>query len=136
MKQIREAAEADQAVVVALWQECGLVRPRNDPIRGFDVALQNSTSTVLVLQNEVQIIGAIIVGFDGYRGWFYHLGVKPDYQSAGNGRLLITAAEDWLRARGAPKANLMVLNTNSKVIGFYEKLGYTVQETTVMGKRL
>ena len=53
-----------------------------------------------------------------------------------NGRLLITAAEDWLRARGAPKANLMVLNTNSKVIGFYEKLGYTVQETTVMGKRL
>jgi len=136
MNRIREAVPADRAIVVAIWSECGLVRPQNDPIKGFDSALQNSTSTVLVLVNEDQIIGAVIVGFDGYRGWFYHLGVKPDHQSAGNGRLLISAAEDWLRARGALKANLMVLNTNSKVIGFYEKLGYEVQDTTVLGKRL
>ncbi|MEI6295337.1 MAG: GNAT family acetyltransferase [Actinomycetes bacterium] len=136
MNRIREALPADQAEVVAVWRECGLVRPPNDPIKGFDSALQNQSSTVFVLEDGERIIGAVIAGFDGYRGWFYHLGVKPEDQSLGNGRALITAAEEWLKIQGAPKINLMVLNTNSKVIGFYEKLGYQVQETSVMGKRL
>lgn len=114
---------------------CGLVKPQNNPFTDFNLALSTSTSTVLVLENSDEIIGAVVVGFDGHRGWFYYLGIKPDYQNSGNGRTLVLAAEEWLIHQGAPKAMLMVRHTNSAVIEFYEKLGYQVEDTSVLGKR-
>ncbi len=90
---------------------------------------------MLILETDQKIIGAVVVGFDGHRGWFYYLGIKPDHQNSGNGRSLVTAAEEWLRHQGAPKAMLMVRRTNSAVIEFYEKLGYKVEDTLVLGKR-
>ena len=81
------------------------------------------------------MIGAVMVGFDGHRGWFYYLGVHPDFQSIGNGRKLVDACEAWLGEQGAPKAMLMVRHSNTKVLEFYKKLGYVVEETYVLGKR-
>ena len=135
MKTVREARAEDKEAVIAIWRACDLVKPQNDPSHDFDLALQNQTSTILVLAEADQLIGAVMAGFDGHRGWFYYLGVTPQYQSAGNGRLLVESAEAWLAAQGAPKAMLMVRNTNSKVIAFYEKLGYNVEQTHVLGKR-
>ena len=135
METTRHANPADQSTVIAIWSECGLVKPQNDPVIDFKLALSTPTSTVLILENDGLMIGAAIVGFDGHRGWFYYLGIKPDYQNSGNGRTLVSAAEDWLKKQGAPKAMLMVRHTNSAVIEFYEKLGYKVEDTSVMGKR-
>ena len=131
----RHATLADQSKVVAIWSECDLVKPQNDPAVDFNLALSTPTSTVLILENDGLMMGAVIVGFDGHRGWVYYLGVKPDYQNSGNGRTLVSAAEDWLKKQGAPKAMLMVRHTNSAVIEFYEKLGYKVEDTSVLGKR-
>ena len=135
METTRHANPADQSTVIAIWSECGLVKPQNDPVIDFKLALSTPTSTVLILENDGLMIGAAIVGFDGHRGWFYYLGIKPDYQNSGNGRTLVSAAEDWLKNQGAPKAMLMVRHTNSTVIEFYEKLGYKVEDTSVLGKR-
>ena len=133
---IREAAVGDLDQVISIWKSCDLVKPQNDPVADFELALNTKDSTILILQSGTSLIGAVVVGFDGHRGWYYYLGISPDHQNAGNGRLLVEAAEDWLLSRGAPKAMLMVRNSNSKVIGFYEKLGYIVEETSVLGKRL
>ena len=133
---IREAVIGDQDQVISIWKLCELVKPQNDPVLDYQLALETKDSAVLVLETENSLIGSVVVGFDGHRGWYYYLGITPDYQSAGNGRLLVEAAENWLISRGAPKAMLMVRNSNSKVIGFYEKLGYSVEETSVLGKRL
>ena len=133
---IREAVIGDQDQVISIWKLCELVKPQNDPVLDFQLALETKDSTILVLETENSLIGSVVVGFDGHRGWYYYLGITPDHQSAGNGRLLVEAAENWLISRGAPKAMLMVRNSNSKVIGFYEKLGYSVEETSVLGKRL
>ena len=132
---VRHASTADQSKVIEIWSECGLVKPQNDPVNDFNLALTTATSTVLVLENSGEMIGAVVVGFDGHRGWFYYLGVKPDYQNIGNGRTLVSAVEEWLIQQGAPKAMLMVRHTNSAVIDFYEKLGYQVEATSVLGKR-
>ena len=132
---VRHASTADQSKVIEIWSESGLVKPQNDPVNDFNLALTTATSTVLVLENSGEMIGAVVVGFDGHRGWFYYLGVKPDYQNIGNGRTLVSAAEEWLIQQGAPKAMLMVRHTNSAVIDFYEKLGYQVEATSVLGKR-
>jgi ribosomal protein S18 acetylase RimI-like enzyme len=135
MTTIREAIPSDRDRVIAIWSLCDLVKPQNNPVTDFDLALSAPNSAVLVMESAGEAIGAVMVGFDGHRGWYYYLGVTPAKQSVGNGRLLVTAAEEWLTSRGAPKAMLMVRNTNAQVIGFYEKLGYAVEETSVLGKR-
>jgi len=136
MNRIRQATPADKEAVVSIWSACNLVKPQNDPSADFDLALQTPTSTVLVLEDENELLGAVVVGFDGHRAWFYYLGIKPEFQSLGYGRQLVEAVENWASDQGAPKTMLMVRNSNAAVIEFYEKLGYLVEETSVMGKRV
>ena len=132
---ILEAVIGDQDQVISIWKSCDLGKPQNDPVTDFQVALNTKDSTVLILESEQEMLGAVVVGFDGHRGWCYYLGISTEHQNSGNGRALVEAAENWLISRGAPKAMLMVRNSNAHVIGFYEKLGYSVEDTSVLGKR-
>ncbi len=136
MSTIRHATPADKEEVVAIWSACDLVKPQNDPFEDFDLALQTKTSTVLVLEENKELRGAVVVGLDGHRSWFYYLAVMPAFQSLGYGHQLVDALESWAIGQGAPKTMLMVRTSNAKVIGFYEKLGYKIEETSVLGKRL
>jgi len=132
---IRAASPVDREEVIAIWRACDLVKPQNDPVLDFDLALQTQTATVLLLEVASEVIGTVMVGFDGHRGWFYYLGIRPEHQNSGNGSALVAAAEDWLEAQGAPKAMLMVRHSNKKVIDFYKRIGYNVEEAYVLGKR-
>lgn len=135
---IEAAALSDVDEVVALWRDCDLTRPWNDPVRDFQDAVLGETSTVLVARDDGRrgaVVGAIMAGFDGHRGWLYYLGVAPGLHGAGHGRALVVAAEAWLAAAGAVKVQLMVRRTNDAVVGFYERLGYEDQETVVLGRR-
>ena len=134
--EIRELdpSEADRAV--ALWGQCQLVRPWNDPHGDLRRALDGATSTVLAVFDAGLLVGTAMVGHDGHRGWVYYLAVSPERRGEGIGRLLMDAAEDWLREHGAPKIQLMVRGGNDAVLGFYDALGYTDQETVVLGRFL
>jgi ribosomal protein S18 acetylase RimI-like enzyme len=125
---------ADDAV--ALWHECGLTRPWNDPHADLGRALRGSTSTVLGAQDDGRLLGTVMVGHDGHRGWVYYLAVHPDLRRTGLGRELMQTSEQWLRDRGVPKLNLMVRTTNAPVVRFYESLGYEDGEVLVLGKFL
>ena len=63
-------------------------------------------------------------GYDGHRGWVYYLAASPGHRGTGIGRKLMTAAEDWLKDRGCPKLQLMVRETNTATLGFYDSIGY------------
>jgi ribosomal protein S18 acetylase RimI-like enzyme len=129
-----EIADDDVESVVALWQACGLTRPWNDPYLDIADARRGPTSTVLVARREDDVVAAVMAGYDGHRGWLYYVAVAPDLQGGGLGKAAVAAGEDWLRAAGARKVHLMVRTTNDQVRGFYERLGYTDQETTVLGR--
>jgi ribosomal protein S18 acetylase RimI-like enzyme len=130
------AAEArDADAVIALWEACGLTRPWNDPARDFALALGSEASTVLVVREGDTLAGSVMTGFDGHRGWVYYLAVSPDHRRKGLGRTLMAAAEAWLRARGAPKIQLMVREEN-EAIGFYEALGLERQKVVTLGRFL
>jgi ribosomal protein S18 acetylase RimI-like enzyme len=133
---IKEFLEADRPSVIALWQRCGLTRPWNDPGTDIDLAVRELNATLLVGMADEAIIASLMVGFDGHRGWVYYLAVEPGWQRKGIGRQMMLAAEDWLKVRDAPKIQLMVRHDNGAALGFYEALGYAVQETTVLGRRL
>lgn len=133
---VREIEDADLGPVVRLWERAGLTRPWNDPYQDIAFCRGTPSATVLVLETGATLIGAVMVGHDGHRGTVYYLGVDPEATGRGHGRTLMRGAEDWLRERGVWKINLLVRETNTAVIGFYEALGYGDQACRVMGKRL
>ena len=99
--------DADVENVVALWQRCGLTRPWNDPHADIALARRRDNSTVLIGRDGGAIVATVMVGHDGHRGWVYYVAVDPDGRKRGYGRVIMAAAEDWLRAgrhRKAPAA--------------------------------
>lgn len=134
---IRNARPEDETAVVALWQSCGLVASYNDPAADFRFALAGACSDVLVGEDESgQITGSVMIGHDGHRGWLYYVASDPGSRGSGIGKQMVQAAEDWLRTRGIVKAQLLVRETNTQVVAFYERLGFEVAPRTVMSKWL
>ncbi|MCC2975376.1 GNAT family acetyltransferase [Sphingomonas sp. PL-96] len=131
-----EAQLGDAAAVIALWQATALTRPWNDPAADFARALAAADAAVLVVRDGDSILGSVMVGDDGHRGWVYYLAVAPDRQRRGLGRALMGAAEDWLRARNCPKIQLMVRAGNAEALGFYAALGLEQQDVVTLGRRL
>ena len=131
---IREASADDQAATIALWQECDLTRPWNDPVGDFDRALAFPGSTIIVADHG-SIVGTAMTGFDGHRGWIYYLGVKPSRRGEGIARRLIDACADWLRVRDCPKVELMLRDGNP-ASEFYERLGWELQPVKIYARWL
>lgn len=134
---IRSAVPEDEESVVALWRSCGLVVAYNEPGTDFRFALAGTSSEVLVGTDETgQILGSVMVGHDGHRGWLYYVAAAPEARGQGAGRQMVEAAEAWLRQRGVVKAQLLVRETNTQVVSFYEHLGFEVAPRVIMGKWL
>ncbi len=130
-------ARADEAeTVVALWRACNLVVPTNDPLADFHRARGRAESDVLLAVEGAAVVGAAMVGHDGHRGWIYYLATDPARRGAGIGRALVAAAEEWVEARGIPKIQLLVRQTNRGVMGFYGGIGYAETPVAVMQKVL
>ncbi len=134
--EVQPATATDRDAVVALWRACGLVVPHNPPDADFDFALGKPGSDVLIIHNAVAIMGSVMVGHDGHRGWVYYLAVDPAKQRRGLGAALVTGAETWLRERGVRKIQLMVRAANGGVLDFYRRIGYEASPVTVMQRWL
>ena len=133
---IADIADADVAAVIALWQACGLTRPWNDPAADIALARRGPHSTVLIGRDDGAIVATAMVGHDGHRGWVYYVGTDPDRRAKGYGRAIMNAAEDWLRAAGIAKLQLMVRRENAKAGAFYKSIGYAESQTIVFAKWL
>ena len=133
---VRDFRETDRADLVALREACGLTRPWNDPNDDIDRAVATRDATILVGHVGDQLVGSVMAGHDGHRGWVYYLAVDQDFRGKGLGRELMEEAGLWLQSRGAPKLELMVRDGNDRAAKFYEALGFERQEVTVYGKWL
>jgi ribosomal protein S18 acetylase RimI-like enzyme len=133
---IAQIDDADVADVAALWQTCGLTRPWNDPTADIALARRGSNATVLIGRKNGAIAATVLVGHDGHRGWVYYLAVDPDHRQKGYGRVMMDAAERWLRECGIEKLQLMVRPDNRSVKNFYQSLGYSEQERVIYAKWL
>ena len=136
MSEIRRYAESDRGQVVALWHACGLVVPWNLPEQDIAAKIAFQPELFFVAHREGRVVGSVMAGYEGHRGQINYLAVLPELRGAGLGRRLMDHAETALREIGAPKINLQVRGTNREVIAFYEALGYRVDETVNLGKRL
>ncbi|RZT93011.1 ribosomal protein S18 acetylase RimI-like enzyme [Advenella incenata] len=134
--QFRQFHPDDTEQTVALWQACGLTRPWNDPHKDIERKLQQEPELFIVAERDGLLLGSVMAGYDGHRGWIYYLSVLPQYQSQGLGKKLVQQAEQRLRSKGCPKIQLMIRLDNSSVQDFYRALGYEQAEVVVLGKRL
>jgi ribosomal protein S18 acetylase RimI-like enzyme len=125
------------AGVEALWEE---VFPGDPPWNRAAVAIPEKLAVqpelFLVAEQDGEVVGTAMGGYDGHRGWLYTIAVKPDRQGRGIGSLLLGEAERRLQAMGCGKVNLQIRAGNEAVAAFYRRHGYDVEERVSMGKRL
>jgi ribosomal protein S18 acetylase RimI-like enzyme len=133
---IRPFGESDQDQVVALWRECQLVVPWNDPVRDIQRKLAVDRDLFLVGLVADEVVGTVMGGYEGHRGWINYLAVHPSQRRRGFGEALMLAVEQRLRDRGCPKINLQIRTGNTAVSAFYRAIGYRDDEVICMGKRL
>ena len=133
---IADIRDADVAAVIALWQASGLTRPWNDPASDIALARREPNSTILIGRADDAIVATVMVGYDGHRGWVYYVATDPDRRAKGYGRAIMNAAEDWLRAAGIAKLQLMVRRENARAGAFYQSIGYAEAQTIVFAKWL
>ena len=122
--------------VVELWETVfGYENAHNDPglAIGKKEAMDDGLLFVAVLADR-KVVGTVMAGYDGYRGWVYSLAVLPAYGRSGIGTALMESAEKALEAQGCMKINLQIVAGKGEVQGFYESNGYKVEERISMGK--
>ena len=110
--------------------------PHNNPVTSIERKMAIDPDLFLVAAKNGSIIGTVMGGYDGHRGWIYSLAVKLEYRQRGVATALMGRMEQKLRALGCMKVNLQVVESNSGVVEFYRKLGYDVEQRVSMGKRL
>ena len=134
--EIRNYWESDQKAVVDLWRDCGLVAPWNDPVEDIHRKLHVQRDMFLVGLLDSRLVGSVMAGYEGHRGWINYLAVVPDCRKSGYGQRLMEEAETRLRALGCPKINLQIRSSNVDVVEFYKGIGFSVDDVISMGKRL
>lgn len=130
---IRKMVIDDYDEVYAFWISCTGMGLNNldDSKEGINRFLKRNPDTCFVAECDNQIIGAILVGNDGRRGYIYHTSVAPQYRKQGIARQLVEAAIQELKQCGINKVALVVFNKNENGNAFWEKLGFTIREDLV-----
>lgn len=130
---IRKMTIDDYEQVYALWTSCAGMGLNNlddsrDGIRAF---LQRNPDTCFIAEINSQVIGGIMVGNDGRRGYIYHTAINPRYRKQGIARQLVNTAIDALKQAGINKVALVVFERNKSGNIFWEKMGFPVREDLV-----
>lgn len=125
-----------QDSVIDLWKKCGLIVPQNDPVVDIRKKVDYQPGLFFVALLDDLVVGSVMAGYEGHRGWLNYLAVLPKYQGQGYGKKLVEKALAELKKLGCLKVNLEVRKSNSSVIDFYMHLGFKDNEVVGLGKRL
>lgn len=134
---IRQYDHPDRDQLVDLWRRVFPDDPpRNAPERVIESKLRVQPELLLVAEGGSRVVGAVMAGYDGFRGWIYHLGVLPEHQRRGVGTMLVRTAEERLLGLGCVKVNLQIRSSNAAVAEFYRSLGYAAEDRLSMRRLL
>jgi len=128
---------SDYDAVLKLWKEAGLVLRPGDDLEDIRLKLQRDPDLFLVATQGTEVVGCVLGGWDGRRGWIYHLAVKPSRQRQGIAKNLVGDLETRLAGKGAKKVNAQIYRSNTTSLSFFNASGYEVSSDLVMiGKLL
>jgi ribosomal protein S18 acetylase RimI-like enzyme len=135
---IRKMTIEDYDCVYNLWLNTPGMGLNNidDSRLGIEKYLQRNPKTCFVAEKDNTIIGAILSGNDGRRGYIHHTAVAVSKRNHGVGTALVNAAMDALRTEGINKVALVVFSKNELGNSFWEKRGFTVRDDLVYRNKL
>lgn len=110
--------------------------PHSDPLIAIEKKVAHDPDMFLVAVEDSRVVGTVMGGYDGHRGWIYSLAVTNRDRHRGAGTALVRETEQKLKVLGCLKMNLQIVSSNSGVVEFYKKLGFSVEDRVSMGKRL
>ena len=113
-----------------------MARSQNDSSKDIQRKLAVDPELLLIAESEGQLVGSIMGGYEGHRGWVNYLAVLPEFQRQGIASRLMNEIEAALLKRGCPKINLQVRSSNQSALEFYAALGYLDDNVVGLGKRL
>jgi ribosomal protein S18 acetylase RimI-like enzyme len=134
---VRPYLHEDNYALIELWKICFPNDPScNNPADVIRRKLTVQPELLMVCLADGRLVGSVLAGFDGFRGWVNRVATHPEYQRQGIASLLMQNAENALAAMGCPKLNLQVRAGNAAVVEFYENAGYTIEDRISLGKHL
>ncbi len=130
---IRLMSIEDYCDVYELWLSCkGMgLNDVDDSENGIARFIERNPETCFVAELDGSIVGSVMAGNDGRRGYIYHTAVSPFHRGKGIGSALVNAVTDALSGLGIAKAALVVFERNEAGNAFWEKQGFTVRDDLV-----
>ena len=134
--QIRPFKQCEQKSLLVLWADCDMTGPDSQPQADIDGCVSNRWSQLLVAELEASLVGSVMLGHDGNRGWVHYLAVAQHCRCRGIGQQLMQTAESWMGERSVDTLEATVRPGNLLVRGFYSRIGYRPSSLDVFVKRL
>lgn len=131
--EIRSMRIGDYDQLHALWMSCAGMGLNNldDSREGIDRFLRRNPNTCFAAEADGRLVGAILAGHDGRRGYIYHTAVHPGYRRRGIARQLVEAALAALKRQGINKVALVAFSRNESGNAFWEAMGFSVRDDLV-----
>ena len=119
--EVRPCTLAECEDVLELWRAH---HPPGIPERLEDIQrlVQQYPDQLLIARARGQLVGAVIAGWDGWRGHLHHLAVRPEARRRGVARALVEDAERRLAEQGAPRVSVLSERSNEEANAFYQSL--------------
>ncbi len=140
MKTVRIILYDDQKhreQVVLLWEQIfGYEAAHNEPGLVIDKKIRFNDDLFFVAIEQGKLIGTVMAGYDGHRGWIYSVAVSSNHQKQGLGSFLLRYVEKKLSELGCMKINLQIMECNETVEMFYRSNGYSTEKRISMGKMI
>lgn len=112
--------------VIFLWKLCeGIGLSGADSKNNIQYYLEINPGMSFIARENNAIVGAILSGHDGRRGYIHHLAVHPDYRNKGIDKALVEKCLVALQSIGIQKCHLFIFNNNTEGIRFWNKIGWT-----------
>ena len=134
---IRPMTIDDYQKVYDLWSRTPNVglNDIDDSVEGISKYLKRNQNTCFIAEENTQIIGVILSGHDGRRGYIHHMAVSESKQRQGVGEMLLDKALHALKSEGIHKVALVVFEKNVKGNSFWEKNGFIAREDLIYRNR-
>jgi ribosomal protein S18 acetylase RimI-like enzyme len=137
MVEILELGSSDYDEVMALWQGTeGLTLREADSRAAVTQYLGHNPGLSFVARDDGRLVGAVLAGTDGRRGYLQHLAVAPTHRRRGVGTSLAKRVLEALKARGIAKCHLFVRCENLQARKFWEGLGWTARGDVMLMSHL
>src|SRR4051812_33149936 len=121
--------------VILLWETVfHYDTPHNRASLVIDKKLAVQDELFFVALSNSHVVGTIMAGYDGHRGWIYSVAISSSHRRQGIGSQLVSHAESALIRKGAVKINLQIIEGNESVSAFYSSLGFRIEKRVSMGK--